>query len=1036
MIKRMFKTATLAVLAAALTPSLAPAGESAPAVPIPAQIGLGNIEGAIPLQPGRPLRVEKLIVRDCRVVRGFLHAPVDGRLDTRHYAGGVKEYPDFGGDGVHYEYNKGDGIHVWLADRDGFDAVLVRGGYLGKLFRDTDALDGPGAGALLTAVESRDNVFRKSFASRIATDHLSFYQGDGAREGKLADVSFFRLHAVLDAPNAGDSAAWAVGGAATPDPKTQEWLAFRFGGGQSARQLREGSGQDLSLAAGQFTHLLTPAQDWRKGVTAVALSFTLPAVPRPALLTVRVQDPLDPRRELMGVDFAVSAAGDYEVTLDMPDQVFLTPVEAGGPKPVLSEPIAPSPHLWLSVASDAALVLRAPKVTLFRVPREAALPQALAWRLFLLKGEFYAMSEPHPWSYVPGNVPDVRAAINDPKGRAYRYRMGAESVLETLEACKSLAPDHDIVRQYYEWVYARRVKPADWRPAIEAAPGAPRWAVLARAALRAASAVPRWWIENRMAPTGELGGWVGDDTDLYQTWATFPLMEDAPLGAQLRDGAARLSELALATHLERGINKRRTDSLHAYEEGTNHLSLCSWWFYGDPVHFERVMEAARSVPKLTVPGPGGKRWFFSQYFGAPDLEKPGALDDNGTKLAGLDGASNPLFLHPVFEVAWYNANPGATQFLCDWADNWIGLQQPGQWLGTMELATGKAGKAYSRPGQIAYGGMVSGWMGAYLATRDTRFLRVFEMALANPMPNLHKEPYLRDLATDPGFARNRDALLASQAMLAGYTKFLLTGDKAVLEHDLEEVLTQYQRFAHMYTAAEPFTDRVYTEHDVVAYCYLGAFTTRNSWAQNHAVSYEGLGGDFAALVYRATPDHLKVALYNFAETPLKGRVRVWRLDHGAYAVKTGPDLDDNGVLDSVETERVAGLARFSPIEVTLPPRRLTLLECSQKERLDDIRLRADLAVSPLDTRREAGGSLLARVHNIGGAAATAVRVALVRGQTKVAEQTIDRVEAPLDLLPRVAEIRFVGAQPGDILVVDPDSGIPEITKHNNRLTIE
>lgn len=1013
------------------------AAEPAPAVPIAVQIGLGNTDGTIPLHPGQPLRVEKVRVQDCRLVRGFLHWPVDGRLDSRHYGGTIIEYPDSSSDGVHYEYNGGDGYHIRLADRNGFDAVLVRGGYVGKLYRDTDALDGPGpAGVLVTDVLSRQRVFRKSFGARIPSDRVSFYEGRGPQEGNLADVSFFRLHAGSSVPKAAAGTTYRVDGAAEPDAKLREWLAFRFGGGQSIRRLHAGDGQDVRLAAGEFTHLLTPAQDWRSGVAAINLRFTLATVPRPALFTVRVQDPLDARRELMGADFTVAVPGEYDLTLDFPDQVFLKPPGEGAPKPILNGAITPDPAFWLSMASDAALSLQGLSLTVIQVPRETALPEAAALRSFLLKGEFYATSEPHPWTSIPQNVTDVRAFMDDPKGKVFRYRMGLESVLEVLEACKSLMPDDDIVRQYYEWVYGARVTRKDWRPAVDAPPGAPRWAVLAHAAYRAASAVPRWWVENRMAPTGEFGGWVGDDTDLYQTWSTFPLIEDSLLGARLLDGAARLSDLALATHLERGINKRRMDSLHGYEEGTNHLSLCAWWFYGDPVHYERVMEAARSVPLLTVPGPEGKRWFFSQFFGAPDLDNPGALDDGGTNSKGLDGWGNPLFLHPVFEAAWYNRNPAATEFLGAWADAWIGLQKPGHWPGTMELATGKAGKPYGRPGQIAYGGMVSGWLGAYLVTRDTRFLRAFEMALANPPSNLWKEPYLKDLAGDPGFARHRDALLASEAGRTGYIKFVLTGDKSVLVNELQTVLDQYQRFAHMYTAAEPFTDRVYMTHDAVAYCYLGALTTRNYWAQNHAVSYEGFGGNHAALVYQATPDRLKVALFNFADAPVKGKLRVWRLDHGTYRTQIGPDVDDNGALDSVESDRVLELQRYSALDVLLPPRRLTLIECSRMEALDDIRGRADLALSPLDTRRETDGSVRVRVHNIGRAPASDVRVVLLRGDARIAEQRIARIDAPLDLSPRVVIVRFNDARRGDEVVVDPENAIPEIAEHNNRLALD
>ena len=46
----------------------------------------------IDLFPGEPLRVRKILPVDCRLVRGFTHAPVDGRVDTRYANGAVGEW--------------------------------------------------------------------------------------------------------------------------------------------------------------------------------------------------------------------------------------------------------------------------------------------------------------------------------------------------------------------------------------------------------------------------------------------------------------------------------------------------------------------------------------------------------------------------------------------------------------------------------------------------------------------------------------------------------------------------------------------------------------------------------------------------------------------------------------------------------------------------------------------------------------------------------------------------------------------------------
>ena len=80
---------------------------------------------------------------------------------------------------------------------------------------------------------------------------------------------------------------------------------------------------------------------------------------------------------------------------------------------------------------------------------------------------------------------------------------------------------------------------------------------------------------------------------MFQVWQCLPMIESEPLGADLKAASHRLTEILLDRYLEEGINRRSMDALHAYEEGVNQLALNAGWNYGDPVHFERVMQAAR-----------------------------------------------------------------------------------------------------------------------------------------------------------------------------------------------------------------------------------------------------------------------------------------------------------------------------------------------------------------------------------------------------------------------------------------------------------
>lgn len=99
---------------------------------------------AIPLQPGEWTVVTKLPVADCRALKGFIGSPVDGSLESWDWSGKSWEYNQRGaGAGVGYAYRGNDGLHITLADKGGFNALLIRGGARAKLYRDCPLYDSP-----------------------------------------------------------------------------------------------------------------------------------------------------------------------------------------------------------------------------------------------------------------------------------------------------------------------------------------------------------------------------------------------------------------------------------------------------------------------------------------------------------------------------------------------------------------------------------------------------------------------------------------------------------------------------------------------------------------------------------------------------------------------------------------------------------------------------------------------------------------------------------------------------------------------------
>lgn len=948
---------------------------------------------AIALRPGEPLVVRKLPVADCRALRGFVAAPVDGRLDSYDWDMGVWEYGVPGaGAGVGYSYRNNDGLHITLADTGGVDAVIIRQGARVKLYRDAERYDDPGGAPLLHEFQGRAQTSRALFPERVAATRFSFF---GLRDGRIADCAFLRIGG--EAPGQVGEALSAGGPAEVGD--LAEGLTRRFGEEDRATYALSDTGSPIEAPAKRAVHLATAPLAEEVSLAGLDVSLDLLGAPTGCPLTLAIQDPLNPRQELMGVDFALEAGGTLTATLDFPDQV----VPAGK-------------RLWLTVTLGAPVTMERLEVRLRTVPRVQALPEALAFRKLTMRGLFCELSEARPWTSFRKDTDYEQFR------RENHWGEGVMELAETIAQCKALGPEDDTVRCYDEWFWrgARPLSP--FEPRIDEVAGAPEWAVVARQAWLTAREVPKWWLDHRLVPTGEFGGLVGDDSDMYQNYADFPMLERDGVAAEILAAAAALAELAEAETLKDGLNRHTTDPLHAYEEGVNHEALMLWWNYGDPVYFERCLLAAKSMPALTVVTDKGHRHFKNQDCGAEDLRIEREL--------GIDGFAHPLMLHPCFEVAWYNGSPRVLQFLREWGDGWVEHQQPGAYGTSVDVKTEEATEISQRPLDGGYNTQATAHSFLWWLTDDLKYIRPFMdywMRGEDVWPARRFTPEAYHRGALDGVA-NPEGVLAGNPV----TKAIALGDRQALIEALKADIAEIQRFRTMYTDAEVFTDRVFLDAITnAAQCYTGGYATRNKYNHTHALSWEGFGTDYAALVLVARRDRAKALVYNFRDRPSEGWVRFRTLDHGRYELTLGPDADEDDEADVVTRREALEIARMTAVPLTLPPQAVVVLELTQIEALDDIRLRPDLALCARELRRE-GGTLAGIVHNIGGGDAPGFAVALLdaEGET-LAAQKVGPLPAPVDLEPKRVSFRFEDAPPNARVVVDPADEVAELFEENN-----
>jgi len=1002
------------------------------AVPMPS---LGESNRPISFAPGEggSVVVEKVPVEDCRVVRGFLGTPVDGSVRSWDYRGQVREYPDTASDGVVYSYNNNDGLHITLGDEDGFDVVVLRGGARTRMYASVSSLTEPQREGVLHEFPGSDEVQLAHFERRVRTKKVSFF---GTKGGTISDVGFYRTkRGTLISEGA---ELWTVADSTVELPKPRSkfapdslYLAMseRYSEGERhALALAQGKreGPPVQLQRDRAVHFVTPPFEDEKGLAGITLEAKASAASGPFSFTVVVQDPLDPRLDLVWFVFSASESGILRLGLDIPDQVLLK-----------------GSQLWLTLRFDMDTLLAgpsggAPQFYLHFVPRENALPEALARRKMLMKTFFSLLSEPRPWGGYSKQPREEFYASSLYAGQCPEFFM-------TVDQCHALDPRDGTVRQYREWVYLRNLdRLSEVSPPPEPPHGVPAWAWYPRLAWLETRRIADWWLEERLVPTGEFGGRVGDDSDFYQQFTDLPFFERGATAAKMMDSAARMAELADRENLRGGINVHSTDALHAYEEGINHLALMARWFYGDPIYLERCMESARNMESLTIVTEDGRRHFRNmERMGARDLERPSE--------PAVDGGATPLMWHTALQVADYNRNPRAIKTLREWADSWLTFMKPGEWATAVEVISGRViDSEKDRPLYGGYRSQASAFTWLYSLTKDERYLAPFLYYYRRGQAPYPANGFLGDVYSLGGLADLEQGTLNKLAAHDPAAALYFIGNHGPLiraaigspQSWQAEISNLYdaRRWPDMYTTTHQFTDRIFPsllQHASLS--YLGGFCRRNKFNPTLAVSWEGFGTDYAALVLLNQPDRIHVAVYGFAEAPMEGKMRLWALEHGTYRVAIGPDADGDNEMDRLDKTWKAELAKADPIRVSLPPRIVTIVRIDQLEKLDPIFTRADLAIAAREVEIE-GNTLTGTVHNIGSADAAEVTVAVIdaSGQA-IALKRLGKLPAPVDLFPK--RMSFALSLPGRPrrgwrLLLDPERDIPEIYEGNNEVALD
>jgi len=937
--------------------------------------------------------------RQARDVKLATYAPIDGRRGTA--------WP------VARGYSTG-GAELTVCLDPGADAnwARVRGDLWGSIHA---------AGAPLAVLAQQD---RPRQAGRWRWLPLAEPLPGGVVEvrregGSLDELDFVRVSSQA-APDIAPAALRFLGHAATANPE----IARRYEPWDRTALwawAAPPASQELALPAGRLLHvmMIDPGGDMDVGAAWLDLSFA--ARPADTAVSLSLLDPVCELREIGSFQGRIQGSHAegrrLRILVDHRD----TRVRAGR-------------FLWWTLCfdKDVTLNLGGPEGS-----RIAAVTAAKGSDQFL-HDQTCAMRD----IYVRTSDGEPAQMPGDPR-REYRV---LDEMLTICEEILRIDPANAFARGAWHrtgankpmWTPEACARHPDLPETGESIPleGAPRWAAVGRAALKQLRQHSDWWIDHRQAPNGEFGHGANDDTDLVGDFVDFALIGDKD--NKIRDAIGRLNDYVWEHTLLDGVNKRRYDMNHAYEEGVNILRPNAMLRYGDPVLFERLLGTTRFVQdKLTGVNAAGHRHFRACDFSATDIQEPDGW--------GVDIASAPFF-EPGLYVHWYNGNPLPLRTLREWGDAWLAHDGgDGRFGGRpIEFATDLPATQPRRG--LACENVMDAYYALYELTGDAKYNRlVFDTVPKGRSPREFKvfDPFTlfsswRRLLGERGVDTSAiDAPLKEKAA-SGALLWMITGDREHLVSQIEKDGWLFmRRMAPMVTWAGLSGDRVSIPGQIpLSYMYLGGIAGKTKWSTywSHAVSWEDADDDVARFVVEQSVRGLKVLIYSFHDTPREIGMRVWKLAPGDYALRAGTDADLDERPDTPQ-ERTIPLQRHDQVRLRVPPRAQLVVELQRIREAPDTRGRPDLAVCARDIAYDpAAATLTLTIHNIGAHDAPETEAALITGGRETQRRPVPALAAPLDLKPRTTTVVFgnVRAPDGLSVIVDPEDRIAEISEANNR----
>jgi hypothetical protein len=419
--------------------------------------------------------------------------------------------------------------------------------------------------------------------------------------------------------------------------------------------------------------------------------------------------------------------------------------------------------------------------------------------------------------------------------------------------------------------------------------------------------------------------------------------------------------------------------------------------WGDPRTVERLMETARAAERLTEVNAAGHRHIISNYFSGTRIAREGPWE--------WSKPYSYLIFHPSMLLVEFNGQPRARKLLLELADGYLAHGKPDA-KGVLRYPNEIHFPSDKERGGTGVAAALQLFLGAYRWTGDAKYLQPLAAELDKDGPAA-----LAFVNQDATTLLNGVAPIQEpRSDFLRHLAWQLTGDRRYLE-DLygRQIQTASQRM-YMVTESEWWTDRVELFSDELQRARLGGMALRrNQILPGHRVSWRfaspATGESVALLVRGDGPDTFDITAFNLDARPVTATMTSWNIPPGRWRVQMFATSDSGGE-SSIGATRTVELERGANLDVTFPSRREVTLRFVREASDDSQLARPDLGIGAYDVTRDAAG-LTVRVHSLGSADAPSSTLLVEDAAGKVlAQAPVPPIPAPLDLLPKVTEVRI------------------------------